>query len=796
MKTVKPANVPSPGWIHASVVSIGRPFLVAAMHAAYPMFALHSLVPKFNSNAVFRPGLGVIASTPRSDWINLVERSLTMVGGDHLHKVPWCGYAVRSGFAGFGKVVHVLSPSTTIAVPATNWGDIMRRLIGLPFAYFIGLLFSMATSAQTISTIAGDGTRGFGGDGGPAKAAMLNLPIAVAVNKNGLVFVSDVGNNRIRVIAPDGTISTYAGNGSSGFGGDNGPATEATLNGPYGLTVDRVGNLIFADLWNHRIRMISPDGIISTIVGNGSDAFSGDGGLAINAGLRQPWGVAKDEIGNLYVSDIIDNRIRKIDTAGLISTFAGNGSVGFGGDGGAATSAMFHEPAGLSVDGAGNLYVADNVNCRIRRVDSSGIITTSAGTGLCRFGGDGGSAKVADLNYPVSVAIDWDGSQLIVDSNNHRIRRIDPNDLISTVAGNGVKGFNGDDGLAIETSLNTPIGVAVDFYGRILIADQENNRVRRAFSHVRWPLRSVGVDAISQDYSTFNDPQVDIRKYHTGFDVSRTSPNESVYPVARGEVTLIQLNGGKVFRGLECKYRKDLPSNCADHGDGNTVILKHDNLSGVTLYSQYQHLASISDDLKTKCGTPDPLTLRTICSPGVFVNTTEFLGVVGGTGFGLPDKWPTHLHFEIKTIGTLETNVNGKPEFGYTSLDPSSIGFVDPVILLGAVKPLNAGATVKPLPGYTLHVGPGELDRAEYTAIGSSDVYLDRTLYPVRESLGTSLCPGGWYQIQLVPSIDQVDCGNQPRNCFARQGARRPSYPESWICKAGVTPVLNARRAR
>jgi sugar lactone lactonase YvrE len=332
-------------------------------------------------------------------------------------------------------------------------------------------------SANGVLTLwAGVGTAGYSGDGGPATAAQLYAPSRVAVDAGGNLFIADSGNSSIRKVTPAGIITTVAGTSSVGFSGDGGPATSAKLGYPSGVAVDTVGNLFIADNYS-RIRKVTPAGIISTVAGIGGYGwFSGDGGPATAAQLHDPTGVAVDAADDLFFADGQNQRIRKVTPAGIISTVAGNGSAGFSGDGGPATAAQLGYPSGVAVDTAGDLFIADNGNQRIRKVTPAGIISTVAGNGIYGFSGDGGPATAAQLNLPSGVAVDTAGNIFIADGNN-RIRKVTPAGIISTVAGNGIYGFSGDGGPATAAQLNFPDGVAVDAAGSIFIAD--GDRIRK-----------------------------------------------------------------------------------------------------------------------------------------------------------------------------------------------------------------------------------------------------------------------------------------------------------------------------
>ncbi|MFF5633749.1 RICIN domain-containing protein [Streptomyces sp. NPDC012825] len=334
-------------------------------------------------------------------------------------------------------------------------------------------------SASAISTIAGTGSGGFEGDGGPAVSARLNYPYAIAVDGSGTLYVSDHGNHRIRKVTAEGTITTIAGTGSAGYKGDGVPATSAQLNWPRSVAVDGAGTVYVADSSNHRVRGITADGTISTVAGTGRAGFGGDGGPAASAQLNNPFGLAVDGDGTLYVAEFNGHRVRRITADGKISTVAGTGTAGSKGDGGPAVSAQLNRPQALAVDGEGVLYVADSGNHRIRKVTADGTITTVAGTGTAGFGGDDEQATSASLNSPLGVTVDDRGVLYVADSGNHRIRKVTADGTISTVAGTGTAGFGGDGEQATSASLNNPVGLAVDRAGALHIADHVNHRIRK-----------------------------------------------------------------------------------------------------------------------------------------------------------------------------------------------------------------------------------------------------------------------------------------------------------------------------
>ncbi len=343
----------------------------------------------------------------------------------------------------------------------------------------------------TISTAAGTGGAGDTGDGGPATSAEVNGPRGVTEDIFGNLYIAEYYGQRVRKVTPGGTITTLAGTGVEGFSGDGGPATNAELNGPYRVTVDLAGNVYIPDSGNSRVRKVSPDGTITTIAGNGTVGRGGDGQLATNAELNYPEAVAFDPGGNYYIADEGANVVRKVSTSGIITTAVGTGAAAYTGDGGPAASATLDGPVGVQVDASGNVYISDQINNVIRKV-TNGIITTVAGTGAFGFAGDGGQAVHAEFGYPASVGLDAAGNLYIPDVNNNRIRVLFTNGTIETVAGNGIEGFGGDGGPALDAAINVPRSVSVAPNGNVYIGDFGNNRVRMLTQSV--PVNTPTVD--------------------------------------------------------------------------------------------------------------------------------------------------------------------------------------------------------------------------------------------------------------------------------------------------------------
>lgn len=349
------------------------------------------------------------------------------------------------------------------------------KRFGLAFLFVTQLNLSGFAQLGFIKTVAGNGMQGISGDGGPATSARLNTPRCVTVDVAGNLYIADFFNGRIRKVTPAGVISTVAGGGISLEEGV--PAISARLSIPESVAVDAAGNLYITDTGNHRIRKVTPAGLITTVAGNGTQGFSGNNGLATSAQLYFPSGVAIDAAGNLLIADTSNSRIRKVTPAGLITTFAGNGTPGSGGDNGPATSAQLLIPESLAIDADGNLYIAEYYG--VRKVTPAGLITTFAGNRISGFSGDGGPAISAQLREAKGVAIDAAGNLYIGDSGNNRIRKVTPAGYISTVAGNGTSGYSGDNSPASSAQLNEPYGVAVDAAGNLFIANSASDRIRR-----------------------------------------------------------------------------------------------------------------------------------------------------------------------------------------------------------------------------------------------------------------------------------------------------------------------------
>ena len=332
-----------------------------------------------------------------------------------------------------------------------------------------------------ITTVVGTGERGYPGDGGPAASALLSEPFMCAFDSVGNLYLAEAMNHCIRrVDRATGVIVTIAGTGAEGYSGDGGPATGATFNQPYSLQVAANGDIYVVDRLNYVIRRIDvATGIITTVAGTGESGYGGDGGPGTSAQFREPNDCFLDGKGGLLIADVQDQRIRRLDLAsGIITTFAGNGAKERSGDGRPATEASILGARAVCMDSAGNTYIAEREGNGIRMVDAGGVMSTLAGTGEFGYGGDGGPAFIATWGGPKAIRCDHAGNVLVVDTENHAIRRIDAaTGYVATIAG-GRFGGEGDGGPAAEAAMDRPHGADVDADGNIYIADSNNHRVR------------------------------------------------------------------------------------------------------------------------------------------------------------------------------------------------------------------------------------------------------------------------------------------------------------------------------
>ncbi len=360
-----------------------------------------------------------------------------------------------------------------------------------------GLSGLLSYSQPIITTVAGNGTQGSGGDGGAATSANLNAAQGVVADGSGNIYIADGANNKVRKVNSSGIISTIAGTGTSGYTGDGGSATSAKLNYPVALAFDASGNLYVADANNNVVRKINTSGVISTYAGNGIGGFSGDGGAATSAKLNNPNGIAFIG-GELYIADKFNYRIRKVNSSGTISTIAGTGTSGYSGDGGAATSAQLANPMDVIGDAGGNIYIADLG--KVRKINTSGTITTFIGTGTQTCTGNGGSPTSATLSNAYGLAIDSYGNIFVSDAACNQIREVNAlGATITAFAGTGTAGFSGDGAAATSANLSGPYKICFDNSNNMFIADASNVRIRKVT--MPYCVASAGPNVSNQNTS-------------------------------------------------------------------------------------------------------------------------------------------------------------------------------------------------------------------------------------------------------------------------------------------------------
>ncbi|HTK73914.1 MAG TPA: IPT/TIG domain-containing protein [Gemmataceae bacterium] len=475
----------------AAGVSIGDPPRVAVDAAGNIYFgSLHAIYKVDRSGTLLRiAGAGRAGQT--SDGPALATE-LDYPVGIAVDPAGTIYYAERNGGGLLRRIASGAISSMTVEGVVRPMGIRSDSAGNLYLADMAANVIRKLSTTGAVTIVAGNGTPGFSGDGGPATAASLNGPEGMTTDPAGNLYIADTFNHRVRVVAPDGTISTFAGTGFPGYGGDDGPASSGTMILPTDVAVDAAGNVYIADLGNSRVRKVTR-GVITTLAGNSGGLPPRDGLAATAVRLAGPTGLAVDAQGAVYIAEGSIGSGSELDRGSFriwkvvgdrITSAAGVGLRSFSGDGGPAALAQFDAPAALAYDGKGNLYIADSQNHRIRRIAPDGVVTTVAGNALPGFSGDGGPATSAELNRPTGVAVDSNGNIYIADSGNNRVRMVFASGIIGTLAGNGNTALFGDGGNSALAALNRPQGVAVDSSGAVYIADTGNHCIRRVVNAV------------------------------------------------------------------------------------------------------------------------------------------------------------------------------------------------------------------------------------------------------------------------------------------------------------------------
>jgi len=519
-----------------------------------------------------------------------------------------------------------------------------------------------------IYTVAGNGSLGFSGDGGPATSANLNSPSALCMDLHGNMYISDVGNNRIRkVSAANQIITTVVGSGTSGYTGDGGPASLATLNNPTGVAIDGLGNLYIADKDNNVIRKVDPSGIISTVAGTGSGSFSGDGGPAIAASISRPYAVAVDAEGNMYIADQGNSRIREVNTSGIISTIAGGGSLGYSTDGVPATSVSLCTINGVGVDQSGIVYFS-NFNCHRFLKIVSGLLYDVAGYDSPGYSGDGGPADSANVEYPYGISADLEGNVYLCPRGNVRVRKVDAvTNIITTIAGTGIAGYSGDGGPATAAKVSSSInGVFADILGNVYFADQGNNCIRMVTSSIIGAYTAPSLSVFVNEYCS--GPQLTIAtNSFTGTQTTLTNFGDGTtaidtilvgYAATSGYATFhhlyglpgtytiktLLMNSGvrvdsltytyeyKFCNTIAVKYYNDIDSDCAYHASTD-IIPTAPFLTEIDSNSiPVDTISSASGFYYDAFGSPgDVYTFRVISYPSALETSCPTSGIITDT---------------------------------------------------------------------------------------------------------------------------------------------------------------------
>ncbi len=486
------------------------------------------------------------------------------------------------------------------------------------------------STSGTISTTAGVGTLGDTGDGGPATSATV-VPLSIATDELGNVYVSTQGT-KVRRIDTSGVITKVAGGNGRGFAGDGGPAIDARLEQPYGVSA-ALGKVYIADTMNMRIRQVDEDGTITTIVGSGFAGSLGDGGIATSAALSTSGNLARDAQGALYIPDTNHQRVRRIDASGIISTVAGTGTFGSSGDGGPAVSALFRNPAGIAIHPLGELYIADTDTSIVRRVAANDIITTVVGIGTSGYTGDDAAATAAQLDNPQGLAFDGLGNLYIADTENDAIRRVNTGGTITTIAGTGTRGYNGDNIAATSAQLAGPRQVVLDAQGNLYIADQLNHRIRRVDTSGKiTTVAGTGTPGLSGDGMAATSAMLN-QPAGVGFDSAgrlhiADTYNHRVRRISGGTITTIvgAVNGSGGAGGSATSFQPSYPLAVEFDSSGNLYVLDSARI----------HRVDAAGIVKPFAGAIDPegmgpLSQAHLVDPRAFVLAGPFTLFAGGT---------------------------------------------------------------------------------------------------------------------------------------------------------------------
>ncbi len=567
-----------------------------------------------------------------------------------------------------------------------------------------------------------------------ATAADIWGPWGICVDRAGNIIFDDYINERIRKIDVSGIITTIAGTGTAGYSGDGGPATAAKFHLPRSVNIDRTGNLYIADQANFRIRKIDTAGIISTFAGTGVYGSSGDGGLATAAKIGSSWHVTCDINDNKYITDALQPRIRLVNPDGIINTIAGSDTAGFSGDGGPATAARIGDSYGIVIDPHLNYYFIDLNNERIRKVDSSGIITTICGDGTNGFTGDGGPATAAEFSDALNIVLDAVGNLYLFDRGNNRVRCIDPAGIITTVAGNGTAGFSGDGGPATAAEFDAPVDGAVDSAGNLYVSDYLNNRIRYiAFNRmVTYAAGNVAAGALCAGAAALPlDSLLAINDADTG----QTETWTVVTPPARG--TLSGLPAHATSTGSTLLPAGVTYTPPATTGGIDTLAIKVCDGHAVRVINLYFTITPVPN-----AGTitgPDSLC------PGTTVTLTDTTATSG--------TWATTntTRATISGTGTLTGVATGTDTVVYTAANACGADTTSLPVYIKPHSACNAGIATIPTEDWKIFPNPAddELTIANPAAAGVA------AGYTIVDMVGKTLLAGS-----LQPGNQQVDLSN------------------------------------